>query len=172
MPEVRPASPVRSTAALVLLLSFCALGSNTALEIPQRKTGTVPFSTTLLSAPSELTLRKRGLSPLVDLNRASVEELEALSGVGPVIARRIVAFRREVGRFLRVGDLIRVRGIGPAKLERLRARVSVGVESHPNTGRDRHDEGVEEAVGVGGHPISARVHTNEPAVADQIVEPH
>lgn len=173
MPEaLSPASPVRSSAVVVLLLCCCALGSNTALKIPQRKNGTVPFSATPPNATSEPSPRKRGPPLLVDVNRASVEELEELSGIGPVIARRIVAFRHEVGPFRRVGDLIRVRGIGSAKLERLRGQVSVGVESDPNAGRDRDDEGVEEAVRVGGHPIAARIGTDEPAVADQIVETH
>jgi len=101
-----------------------------------------------------------------------VEELEALPGIGAVTARRIVAHRREIGAFRQVEDLIRVRGIGPAKLGELRGRVSVGVESHSDAGRNGHEEGVEEAVRVGGHPIAARVRTDRPAVADQIVEAH
>ena len=62
-------------------------------------------------------------SPL-DLNRASAEELEALPGIGPALAARIVAARRE-RLFTSVEDLDRVPGIGPATLQRLRARVSV-----------------------------------------------
>ena len=172
MPEARSASPTRSAAAVVLLLCCCALGSNTALEIPQRKKGTVPFFNTPPSATSELTPQKRGLSPLVDVNRASVGELEALSGIGPVIARRIVVHREETGPFRQVADLIRVRGIGPAKLAGLRGRVSASVESHPDAGRDGDDERVEEAVRVGGHPIAARGEPDQPTVADQIVEAH
>lgn len=58
--------------------------------------------------------------PTVDLNRATAEELERLPGIGPALARRIVALRAEVGRFRQIDDLLRVRGIGPATLERLR----------------------------------------------------
>lgn len=57
----------------------------------------------------------------VELNRASEEELTSLPRVGPVLARRIVAGRP----FAEVDDLLRVRGIGPVTLERLRARVVV-----------------------------------------------
>src|SRR5262245_50334576 len=66
-----------------------------------------------------------GPAPL-DLNRASAEELEALPGIGPVLARRIVLDRRESGRFRRAEDLLRVRGVGPRLLERLRPRIALG----------------------------------------------
>ncbi len=107
---------------------------------------------------------------MVDLNGASAAELEALSGIGPVIGQRIVEFRQKTGRFRRVGDLSRVRGIGPAKLERLRGLVSVGVESDSDAGGNGDDERVEEALRVGGDPIAAHVETDEPAIADQVVE--
>lgn len=61
----------------------------------------------------------------VDLNRADTLALQALPGVGPALARRIVEARREAP-FRTVEDLTRVRGIGPATLERLRALVTVG----------------------------------------------
>ena len=61
----------------------------------------------------------------VDLNRASAQELDALPGIGPVLADRIVHHRMEHGPFRRVEDLAAVRGIGPRALERLRPRVVV-----------------------------------------------
>ena len=62
---------------------------------------------------------------LIDLNRATAAELEALSGIGPVLAERIVAYRDSVGRFTAPSELARVPGIGPATLERLSERVTV-----------------------------------------------
>jgi competence protein ComEA len=62
----------------------------------------------------------------VDLNRATAEELMRLPGLGPVLAARIVHSRESQGRFDRVDDLRRVRGIGPATLERLRPLLTVG----------------------------------------------
>ncbi|HEU4452157.1 MAG TPA: ComEA family DNA-binding protein [Longimicrobium sp.] len=60
---------------------------------------------------------------VVDLNSASAGELEALPGVGPALARRIVEWRAANGRFRAPEDLDRVPGIGPAMLARLRDRV-------------------------------------------------
>ncbi len=64
-------------------------------------------------------------APVVDLNRAGPEELRTLPGVGPALADRIVRHRRE-RPFQVVDDVLRVRGIGPATLERIRSRVRVG----------------------------------------------
>ena len=61
----------------------------------------------------------------VDLNRATVVELETLPGVGPAIARAIVDDRDRHGPFATVDELDRVPGVGPAKLEALRDLVAV-----------------------------------------------
>jgi competence protein ComEA len=59
----------------------------------------------------------------VNLNAAQREELEALPGIGPNLADRIIAYRQEHGPFLRVEDLMNVKGIGPRRWEQLRTRV-------------------------------------------------
>jgi competence protein ComEA len=61
----------------------------------------------------------------VDVNRASAAELEELPGVGPATAEAIIAHREQSGPFATVDDLLDVRGIGEAKLEQLRHRVTV-----------------------------------------------
>ncbi|OMC40086.1 ComEA family DNA-binding protein [Mycobacterium sp. IS-1264] len=61
----------------------------------------------------------------LDLNTASVEQLDALPGVGPVTAAAIVAWRQANGKFTSVDQLADVDGIGPARLEKLRALVRV-----------------------------------------------
>jgi competence protein ComEA len=55
----------------------------------------------------------------VDLNTATVEQLDALPGIGPATAAAIVQDREANGPFTSVDDLTRVRGIGPAKLAQL-----------------------------------------------------
>ena len=61
----------------------------------------------------------------IDLNRADEAELQALPGIGPALAARIVTWRTENGGFATVDDLESVPGIGPAKLAELRDRVVV-----------------------------------------------
>ncbi|MDM7924505.1 MAG: helix-hairpin-helix domain-containing protein [bacterium] len=56
----------------------------------------------------------------VNLNSAGSAELVSVPGIGPVMAGRILAYRRESGRFRSVDELIRVRGIGPRTLEKIR----------------------------------------------------
>ena len=62
---------------------------------------------------------------LVDLNAATVEELDTLPGLGPVTAAAIVAWRDANERFTSVDQLGDVDGIGPARLEKLRELVRV-----------------------------------------------
>jgi competence protein ComEA len=61
----------------------------------------------------------------VDLNAADVGALDALPGIGPVLAQRIVDWRTEHGRFTTVDELGEVTGIGPAVLADLRELVRV-----------------------------------------------
>jgi competence protein ComEA len=64
-------------------------------------------------------------APPVDLNTATLEQLDTLDGVGPAIAAKILAWREEHGGFRSVEDLGEIPGIGPKRLEALRARVIV-----------------------------------------------
>lgn len=62
---------------------------------------------------------------LVDINRASVKELEQLTGVGPAIAKRIADYRQKNGRFSSPEDLLKVRGIGRSKLDKMRGQILI-----------------------------------------------
>jgi len=61
---------------------------------------------------------------LVNINTATAEELQALSGIGSVKADSIVVYR-EKEPFSSVDDLTRVEGIGSATLERIRSQITV-----------------------------------------------
>jgi competence protein ComEA len=61
----------------------------------------------------------------IDLNSAGVEELGTLPRVGPVLAQRIVDWRKQHGRFKTVEELDAVDGVGPKLLEALRPLVRV-----------------------------------------------
>lgn len=67
----------------------------------------------------------------LELNRAAVDELVQLPGVGPVLARHIIEYREQQGGFRSVEELRAVPGIGPVTLERLRAFVRVDPVAGP-----------------------------------------
>ena len=61
----------------------------------------------------------------ININRASAKEFDGLAGIGPVIAKRIVEYRRINGPFMTIEDLQKVSGIGSAKFEEFKSKVSV-----------------------------------------------
>ena len=73
---------------------------------------------------------------IIDVDRASAEELERLPRIGPALARRIVADRDSLGPFGSLDALQRVRGIGPAMVRELAPRVtfSANPRSPPASG--------------------------------------
>jgi competence protein ComEA len=61
----------------------------------------------------------------ININRATARQLDALDGVGPVIAQRIVDYRKINGFFLTIDDLQKVSGIGAAKFAQIKAKVRI-----------------------------------------------
>ncbi len=62
---------------------------------------------------------KKAFQGKVNINTASLQQLQLLPGIGPKMAERIVAHRSQLGRFTSVEQLLDVPGIGPKKLEKL-----------------------------------------------------
>ncbi len=91
------------------------VGQEPPTEVPSSPGATRPGAGTV-SGPT---------GPL-DVNVASVEELDGLPGVGPSTAAAIVDHRSTTGPFRSVDDLLDVRGIGDAKLDAIRDLVTVG----------------------------------------------
>ena len=67
-----------------------------------------------------------GNGNLVDINRASESELQRLNGIGPALAKQIIEYRQSHGAFTRPEDLLKVSGIGQAKLKNIRSQIQVG----------------------------------------------
>ena len=61
----------------------------------------------------------------ININTATVEELAALPGIGPVIAQQIVAYREKNGAFRRVEELLIIRGISRKKFEKIKPLITM-----------------------------------------------
>lgn len=66
---------------------------------------------------------EQGSTAYVNLNRATSKELETLPGIGPALAERIMKSRRTEGPFGKPEDLLRVQGVGPVIVDRIRGLV-------------------------------------------------
>ena len=61
----------------------------------------------------------------INLNRATKSQLDTLDGIGPVIAQRIIDFRKVNGPFLNIDDIQKVSGIGTAKFAQIKSKIQV-----------------------------------------------
>ncbi|MDR1376157.1 MAG: ComEA family DNA-binding protein [Synergistaceae bacterium] len=99
------------------------------IHVP-RKSERSPENPAVIAEPSVTTPRRaRSASSakgLVDVNRASREELTSLKGVGPALAKNIIEYRQKNGPFRSIEDLLRVKGIGAKKLEGFRDSLTLG----------------------------------------------
>ena len=68
---------------------------------------------------------KKVASGPININRATLRQLDALDGIGPVIAGRIIEYRKKNGSFLTVDDLQKVSGIGAAKFAQIKSKVRI-----------------------------------------------
>jgi len=82
--------------------------------------------TTVRQAGEEVTPEASGP---VDINTADLDQLQTLRGIGPALAQRIIDFREENGPFRSVEDLLQVKGIGEATLEKFRDDIAVDAGS-------------------------------------------
>jgi competence protein ComEA len=61
----------------------------------------------------------------INVNRATAKELEALPGIGPVLANRIVEYRKSHGTFMTLDELQKVPGIGGSKFTQLKSKITL-----------------------------------------------
>ncbi len=85
-----------------------------------------PTGPTAAASPAAPAVSEASMSPLLDLNAATEEELDALPGIGPSKAKAIIAYREAGNTFRSADDLLAVKGIGPKLLEQIRPFVRAG----------------------------------------------
>ena len=90
--------------------------------VPDRGSAAAPAAG---GAPASPGVAGAPAAPTVSLNQATVADLEALPGIGPVLAERIISHRDSIGGFKEVGELRDVPGIGEKTFQSLAPLVSL-----------------------------------------------
>jgi competence protein ComEA len=97
------------------------IGSTPRVKLPRPRAGiNLPTAGSVVGSGSG-----SAVPGIVDLNNASLSDLDSLPGVGPSTAQAIIDYRVANGPYASVDDLLNVRGIGPSKLAAMRVRVRV-----------------------------------------------
>jgi competence protein ComEA len=105
---------------LALLLAVASLFCG-CVKMPRHNPSAAVQTTQALSQGE----RAARATPLININTASPEELERLPGIGRALAARIVAHRRQYGRFRRAEHLLVVRGISDRRFRAMHSMITV-----------------------------------------------
>ncbi|MFL6228323.1 MAG: ComEA family DNA-binding protein [Pyrinomonadaceae bacterium] len=117
----------RRHAFLLFVIFGCAPAvvlDTSCVKLP-RRAQTAKVEAVSINAPPQGAGDELKRAPLVNINRASREELARLPGIGEGLAARIVEHRERYGAFRRAEHLLLVRGISERRFEQLRALVTV-----------------------------------------------
>ena len=95
------------------------------LDVPY-VAGYVPDTTQGFTVISEGTPSPLAGADLVNINTASVEELDKLPGIGQTTAQRIIAYRTDNGPFVSIEDILNVSGIGTVTFNEIKDLITVG----------------------------------------------
>jgi competence protein ComEA len=77
-------------------------------------------------APDAAASKSSAATSVVNLNTATVAQLESLPGIGVKTAERIIEYRQKNGNFKKVEELMNVKGIGEKSFLKLKSRLTVG----------------------------------------------
>jgi competence protein ComEA len=102
---------------VVCVLALCVGLMFSSVSIMAQKSASTPSAAKSVStqAPTEK----------INLNSATVEQLESLPGIGPAMAKTIVEHRTKVGKFNRIEEIMKVKGIGEKKFQKIKDRLTV-----------------------------------------------
>jgi len=110
---------------LILLIAIALLASGVVFYLARERPSAALHSEPIVLENVLVVLPTYHDARKIDLNTASVEGLVRLPGIGEVLAGRIVAYREAHGRFASIEELVAVSGIGPVVLEGFRELVTI-----------------------------------------------
>lgn len=120
----------------VLVITICILSgfvlglfigrnyNRTPVQIRVLPESTAVSETTVPTFDSDLSIQEE--ITIVNINTATLEQLQQLPGIGPVLAQRIIDYRDTYGPFSAVGELTKVDGIGNHRLEEILDYITIG----------------------------------------------
>ena len=116
------------------LAAFLTDGERILVGVRPVPTPTHSISTNINQAIPTLSPSAQGAQPavppgLININTANQVELESLPGIGPALAGRIIAYREQLGPFMKLEDIQKVSGIGPAIFSNIKDLITL--ETYP-----------------------------------------
>lgn len=120
----------RNTAGGQIQLSaFYETGSSTAPTSFAPTTTAALLPTTQSPTESDITVQETTV-PIesvfpININTATLEQLDLIPGIGPVYAQRILDLRSEIGQFRHIEELLDVKGIGEKTLEKIKPYITI-----------------------------------------------
>ncbi len=101
-------------------MTRCRIALLLALSLP------LAASPSTTASASVQETRPAASAPAINVNSATVAQLESLPGIGPSMAQRIVSYREKNGPFKKLEDLMNIQGIGEKSFLKLRPLLTVG----------------------------------------------
>jgi competence protein ComEA len=99
-------------------------------------TGVSSSPVAVMSEQPSAAALKRSHKGLLDLNQATEEDFDALPGIGPRLAERILEYRKSAGAFHSLDELRAIKGIGKKTFERIRPLITVSSDGE-HSGREK-----------------------------------
>jgi competence protein ComEA len=90
--------------------------------------GVLLTASTLHASPAQTAAQAAPAKPQINLNTATVDQLETLPGIGQKTAELIVEFRTNNGGFKRIEDLMNIKGIGEKSFLKLKPLITVSTD--------------------------------------------
>ncbi len=116
---------MKKAAAVMLAITGAFICITIGYVIGNNNVNYHTFPENTYSAPTDASIQQQEPGKY-DINTATLEQLQLLPNIGPVLAQRIIDYRQEHGPFASIEDICNVSGIGQKRLESLKDYITAG----------------------------------------------